>query len=695
MKNLSIKAKLLAIVISSIVVVSVIILIQSNIALFNTSGNITSKFEQDAYNSKEAELKSYVEIAIKTTESFYKRAQNDPENTEMYKKAALAAIESIRYGKDGYYWINDSHPNMIMHAIKPALNGKDLSKIKDPNGVFLFNEMAKITQNNSSGGLVEYVWPKPGFDKPQPKFSYVMKFEPWDWIIGTGAYVDNISASIDEMKTATENEIFDTMMANIIIILVIMFILAFIMLIIAKKSIFDPLENFQNGLLDFFKYLNKEKVNVDLLDDSSKDEIGTMSKEVNQNIRKTQTLIEQDSALIEDVKKVVEEVKKGFLNKKITKTTQNEALKELQVIFNEMLEIMQSNVHDDINEVNKVLSSFKNRDFREKIQTPKGEVAKTLNELSEIINKMLLDNLKNGTTMNENAEMLRSNVEQLSISSNQQAASLEETAAALEEITGTITNTSSNITQMASYTQDLTNSVKMGQDLASETTSSMEEINSQTELIAEAITVIDQISFQTNILSLNAAVEAATAGEAGKGFAVVAAEVRNLASRSADAAKEIKTIVENATSKANNGKDISKKMIQGYDDIYSKVQETQSLISDITTASKEQTTGIAQINDAVAELDKATQENANVANNTSDIANQTSQMAINIVNEANKSEFVNKESIHVKASTHTKVTQNTQTKQTPIKSSDTRKKAPTQNRVIQPQTSNNDEWETF
>ncbi|WP_417327988.1 methyl-accepting chemotaxis protein [Halarcobacter sp.] len=692
MKSLSIKAKLLAIVISSIVIVSMIILVQSNIALYNTSGDVTDKFEKDAYHSKEAELKSYVEIAIKTVEAFYKRAQNDPENTESYKKAALDAIESIRYGKDGYYWINDSHPNMVMHAIKPALNGKDLSKVKDPNGVYLFVEMAKITQGNPKGGLVEYVWPKPGFEKPQPKFSYVMKFEPWDWVIGTGAYVDNISTSINKMKNATEEEIFSTMITNIVIIFIIMIILAFIMLLIAKKSIFDPLENFQNGLLNFFKYLNKEQSNVDMLDDSSKDEIGTMSKEVNQNIQKTQSLIEQDAALIEDVKRVVEEVKAGHLDKKISKTTQNEALKELQIIFNEMLEIMESNVHNDINEVNKVLSSFKNRDFRTNIQNPKGEVAKTLNELSEIINKMLLDNLTNGSTMNENAEMLRSNVEKLSVSSNQQAASLEETAAALEEITGTITNTSGNIAQMATYTQELTGSVKTGQNLASETTSSMEEINEQTELIADAITVIDQIAFQTNILSLNAAVEAATAGEAGKGFAVVAAEVRNLASRSAEAAKEIKTIVENATEKANNGKAISQKMIEGYDGIYAKVQETESLINDITTASKEQTTGIAQINDAVAQLDKATQENANVANNTSDIANQTSQMAMNIVNEANKSEFLNKTSVKTTSHSHpTEVNYSTQ-KVAPKK---VEKKEPVQTRVIQAEKSNDDEWETF
>ena len=122
----------------------------------------------------------------------------------------------------------------------------------------------------------------------------------------------------------------------------------------------------------------------------------------------------------------------------------------------------------------------------------------------------------------------------------------------------------------------------------------MDEINNQVHLINDSILVIDQIAFQTNILSLNAAVEAATAGEAGKGFAVVAAEVRNLASRSAEAAKEIKAIVENATSKANQGKDIANNMIDGYKQLNQNISQTINLISDIEMSSKEQLSGIEQ-----------------------------------------------------------------------------------------------------
>ena len=192
---------------------------------------------------------------------------------------------------------------------------------------------------------------------------------------------------------------------------------------------------------------------------------------------------------------------------------------------------------------------------------------------------------------------------------------------------------------MAAYGNKVKTSISLGQELANKTVLSMEEINSQTSAINEAITIIDQIAFQTNILSLNAAVEAATAGEAGKGFAVVAAEVRNLANRSADAAREIKSLVEDANVKANEGKAISSEMIKDYEVLNNQISETINIIQDVSVASKEQMSGIEQINDTVTMLDRVTQENAIETNQITSIATEVSIMANNLVNDAKNKKF--------------------------------------------------------
>ena len=247
---------------------------------------------------------------------------------------------------------------------------------------------------------------------------------------------------------------------------------------------------------------------------------------------------------------------------------------------------------------------------------------------------------------------------------------------------------------MAKYSEQVSLSAKKGQELAKSTTTAMDDITNQVNAINDAIGVIDQIAFQTNILSLNAAVEAATAGEAGKGFAVVAAEVRNLASRSAEAAREIKAIVGNATSKANQGKSISYEMIKGYDELLENITKTTQTIEEIARASKEQQSGITQINDAVTGLDRQTQQNATIASQTKEIALETDAIAKDIVADAMKKEFTGKHD--VKVNTPKKETiANTAKVSKPIISQQHHEK-PTA-KIITPakSSSNDDEWEAF
>jgi methyl-accepting chemotaxis protein len=266
-------------------------------------------------------------------------------------------------------------------------------------------------------------------------------------------------------------------------------------------------------------------------------------------------------------------------------------------------------------------------------------VMQSVNSLGEALANSAKQNLANGKHLQENSETVTESVNNLASKANQQAASLEETAAAVEEITSITRNNAANAAKMSELGNQVKNEVSTGMNLAGKTSSAMDQIDEQVTAINEAITVIDQIAFQTNILSLNAAVEAATAGEAGKGFAVVAQEVRNLASRSAEAANEIKSLVESAANKANEGKTVSDEMIKGYESLNENFNQTISLIENVSSASKEQMTGIEQINDAVAMLDKVTQENASETNSVAAIANDVSNLANNLVSDAQAKRF--------------------------------------------------------
>jgi methyl-accepting chemotaxis protein len=366
-------------------------------------------------------------------------------------------------------------------------------------------------------------------------------------------------------------------------------------------------------------------------------EIGRLKE----RIKELENSKKEEDLLFKEINEVLLKFEKGFYGIFVKNNCSNHNLNEIKNNLNNALKNNALLADRGI----QTLIQYGNANFEQKIDTSDlsgkmGSMILGIRALGSSISELLA--LLDMTSVELHDEMIElsdaSNT--LASASNQQAASLEETAAALEEVTSTVINTSENTIKMANLSEEVNKSAKEGEKLANNTYSSMENINSEVSLIEDATSIIDQIAFQTNILSLNAAVEAATAGEAGKGFAVVAQEVRNLASRSADAAKEITNIVHKAKQRANEGKSIAEEMIKGYSVLNSNISNQLEIIDEVSNASKEQQQAIEQINDAVTQLDKTTQQNASAAAQISSQSRHIEGLSQKLVQVVNKTTYI-------------------------------------------------------
>ncbi|MGA1933283.1 methyl-accepting chemotaxis protein [Arcobacter sp. YIC-464] len=634
----SIKFKLLALSMLPVLFTVVIISIITINLIENNSQNTIKDFEKVILNEKKDLLKNEVLTVTTIVENIIKKSSN----IEEAKQKAIEVLSSARYlNGSGYFFAYENKGNdyyFAFHGTKPQLNGNKTDINKPDIKGFAFRK-ALIDSRNDDKAFVEYYYKKPNTDKLIKKIAFSKYIPAFNWTIVTGIYIDDIAKKVqvmEEKTIETYNSLVYTLVGITIFVLIVLCIL---IPIISKISIVDPIKTLEKGLLDFLMFINGKKDDANLIEVTTKDEVGKLTIAINENIKTIRVNIKENHEVLNNVSSVVDSVARGDLSKKINASTSDETINHLTEALNTMIESLQNLTTHTLS----VLKSYENKDFTKRTnlscESHFNELMQGVDSLGEEISNLLKDNLHNGQTLYNNSKELNNNVSKLSKAATEQAASLEETAASLEEITETMRDNSKNMNALLTNAKELEDSVINGKELSNKTSNSMQEINEQVSMINEAIKVVDQIAFQTNILSLNAAVEAATAGEAGKGFAVVAQEVRNLANRASQAANEIQNLVEAATSKAKEGDEIASLMYQGYEKLNENIVETTDIINSVTSSSKEQMAGVEQINNAVSLLDQVTQDNSLVALKTKEIANKTSIMANDLVEETSKNRF--------------------------------------------------------
>lgn len=530
---------------------------------------------------RKAGLEALTHSAVGILDQYYRLEQSGTLTREVAQQQAKASIAAMRYDNgNGYFWINDMGPKMVMHPVKPELNGAELTKNKDPNGKFLFVEFVN-TVKASGKGFVDYQWPKPGAPEPVGKFSYVEGFAPWGWIVGTGVYVDDLNAMFWREATLYVG---------------ICLISALVVLAVATavvRSVSGPIGKLKTSMSSIAD--GNAEAEVPFVE--RRNEIGAMAKtllvlrnSVNERSQLQLREAEQQKA-IENTRRESEDV---------LRSASERQAQAMDSLGQAMENLARGDLTVQVGQVGAEYDKLR-ADFNSAVGVLRDVIA-TISRSSDVVNASASD--------------ISEATGNLSRRTEQQAAALEETAAALDEITATVRTASERANEARQMVTETKQSAGRSGDIVRSAVEAMNRIEESSRKIGQIIVVIDEIAFQTNLLALNAGVEAARAGEAGRGFAVVAQEVRELAQRSANAAKEIKTLINSSAEQVSGGVTLVRSTGEALEEIVSLVNRVDGHVNSIATAAREQATGLQEINTSVNHMDQMTQQNAAMVEET-------------------------------------------------------------------------------
>lgn len=574
-------------------------------------------FKDASLGMKEVELTHLTDVAMSITRDYHTRSQAGEMSVEEAQTRALADIERLRFEGENYFWVQDRTPTMLMHGANASLVGRDLSGLSDPNGVFLFNEMVTGT-NNGTSATVEYQWAAPGTAPgapPEDKISVVQPFAPWGWIIGTGAYLNNLQAAQAQIKDSL-------FWAKVAIISVLTVAAALISYSVTSplrrlttrmanlsagdtetpvpygehKTIFGEIaaamEEFRSSLIERAEMQRKETLRAE---EEHKREIQGQEELQAKEVER----IAAEQAAQEEKHNAELKLQAERDERQKAQIQEREAQAQKQAIVVQSLgaalrKLADGDLRNDIVE-----------SFPEDYEALRKDFNNAMVKLREAIGSVM----QNSMTIRGETDEISSSADSLSKRTETQAATLEETAAAIEQLTSSVRSAAEGANQASEMSANAKANAENGGAVAQKAIQAMDEIRNSSFEVSKIIKVIEDIAFQTNLLALNAGVEAARAGEAGRGFAVVATEVRALAQRSSEAAREISTLITNSSTQVEHGVSLVGETGDALSSIQISVSDISARISDFAASAREQAIGIEEINTAAGDLDTVTQQN--------------------------------------------------------------------------------------
>ncbi|WP_064713494.1 methyl-accepting chemotaxis protein [Rhizobium bangladeshense] len=531
------------------------------------------------YAERYGMIRSQVESAVGIFARFHAREQAGELSREEAQRQAFAAVSAMSFAGDNFVFAYDYDVILRIHPDAKSI-GLSYKGKGDPNGFTFRDELVKVGRDG--GGAVDYLGTKPGKDVYQfPKSAYALAFDPWKLVLVASVYVDDLQAQLRQMIIEAV-----ALGAGI-------FLIAALLAVVIIRNISSPLNEVRHALVA----VAAEDVDIDIPHTAMSNEVGMIAKAtkaLQEQVRDRHALSQREKAqqiALEDERRT-----SGRLLQQEA-DAQNHAVNTIGRALEKLACGDLTTRCDDLGVQFEALQS----NFNSALETLEAAMSRV--------------NFK-GVEIGESKEEIRRASHELSQRTERQAANLEETSAALDELAVAVRHTADGAHDAAQRVISVSAEAERSDLIVAQAIEAMGGIEKSANEISDIIGVIDEIAFQTNLLALNAGVEAARAGDSGKGFAVVAQEVRELAQRSAAAAKQIKEQISRSSSQVQNGVRFVGEAGEALKRISFQVKSASEIVDKIAHSASEQDTTLRSISSSVNQLDAATQRNAAMAEET-------------------------------------------------------------------------------